>query len=195
MPRAYDDGMARRKVTYFHPRWRTPPKLSFGAANKSGGKGAGWTSFWIATTSLCLAVFAAIVIWGGGPSGQAAVIPQQPDPFRANFHICDSGPRITCVVDGDTIWFQGRKIRIADINTPETSQPGCASEARLGKSATFRLQALLNDGSFNLESIDRDTDKYGRELRIITRDGQSLGDILVDEGLAEEWQGYRRDWC
>ena len=46
-----------------------------------------------------------------------------------------------------------------------------------------------------LQHIDRDQDQYGRDLRIITRDGQSLGDTLVAEGLAERWQGYRRDWC
>jgi micrococcal nuclease len=54
---------------------------------------------------------------------------------------------------------------------------------------------LLNQGGFSLQSIDRDQDQYGRDLRIITRDGQSLGDILVAEGLAERWQGYRRNWC
>ena len=59
----------------------------------------------------------------------------------------------------------------------------------------MRLQALLNQGSFSLQSIDRDQDKYGRDLRIITREGESLGEILVAEGLAERWQGYRRDWC
>jgi hypothetical protein len=27
------------------------------------------------------------------------------------------------------------------------------------------------------------------------RGGESVGEVLVREGLAEEWQGYRRDWC
>lgn len=30
----------------------------------------------------------------------------------------------------------------------------------------------------------RDEDKYGRKLRIVMRDGESLGGALVDEGLA-----------
>jgi|GEM_PF-2787979 len=92
-------------------------------------------------------------------------------------------------------WYAGEKIRIADINTPEVGEPGCASEAALGARATTRLQALLNQGAFALEKVDRDRDKYGRLLRTVTRDGESLGAVLVDEGLAEEWQGYRRDWC
>jgi len=32
-------------------------------------------------------------------------------------------------------------------------------------------------------------------LRTATRDGASLGDALVREGLAEEWRGYRGSWC
>jgi len=30
-----------------------------------------------------------------------------------------SAPRITCVVDGDTVWFEGVKYRLAVIDTPE----------------------------------------------------------------------------
>jgi endonuclease YncB( thermonuclease family) len=33
------------------------------------------------------------------------------------------------VVDGDTFWYQGTKIRIADINAPEVSHPGCPQKA------------------------------------------------------------------
>jgi micrococcal nuclease len=84
---------------------------------------------------------------------------------------------------------------VADINTPEVSEPGCAREAELGAAATDRLQALLNEGAFELENVDRDRDQYGRLLRVVTREGESLGATMVAEGLAEEWQGYRRDWC
>lgn len=151
-----------------------------------------WPTFIIITVAMCTALFLAIFLSGGPATTTAAV---SIDPNRSSFGICFGPERITCVVDGDTIWFEGRKIRIADINTPEISSPGCASERQLGERAKMRLQALLNQGSFSLQSIDRDQDKYGRDLRIITRDGQSLGDILVAEGLAERWQGYRRDWC
>ena len=99
------------------------------------------------------------------------------------------------MVDGDTIRYQGEKIRIADINTPETFQAQCASERALGNRATQRLIVLLNQGAFTLEPIDRETDQYGRTLRIITRGGESLGDALVAEGLAEPWTGRRREWC
>lgn len=108
---------------------------------------------------------------------------------------CGKAKRINCVVDGDTFWHQGAKIRIADINTPETSRPGCAYEAGLGARATVRLTQLLNAGPFVLKQEGRDVDYYGRQLRTVTRDGRSLGRILVAEGLAENWTGRRRDWC
>ncbi|MEY4238391.1 MAG: Endonuclease YncB precursor [Pseudomonadota bacterium] len=117
------------------------------------------------------------------------------DKESAQFTICDGPVRTTCVVDGDTIWYRGEKIRIADINTPEVSEPECASEAELGERATERLTALLNEGKFTLEPVDREQDNYGRSLYVITRNGESLGDVLVEEGLAEEWQGYRKSWC
>ena len=65
----------------------------------------------------------------------------------------------------------------------------------MGERATSRLTALLNEGGFSLETIDRDEDRFGRKLRIITRGGESLGGTLVGEGLAEEWTGSRRSWC
>lgn len=151
-----------------------------------------WPGFVAITLALCTALFLAIFLSGGPAPSSAAV---GTDPYQASFDICFGRDRYSCVVDGDTIWFEGHKIRIADINTPEISKPGCASEERLGQQAKIRLQALLNQGSFSLQSIDRDQDQYGRDLRIITRDGESLGEILVAEGLAERWQGYRRNWC
>lgn len=99
-------------------------------------------------------------------------------------------------MDGDTIWLQGEKIRMADIDTPETHPSRCPKEARLGKAATLRLQALLNQGPFDLRPIRRDTDRYGRKLRIVERDGVSLGSILVREGLARPYTGGKRQpWC
>lgn len=103
--------------------------------------------------------------------------------------------RDACVVDGDTFWYRGTKIRIADINTPEISSPKCAFEAQLGARATTRLIQLLNEGEFALEPIDRSRDRYGRALYVVTRDGSSLGTRMVSEGLAERWNGFRREWC
>ena len=117
------------------------------------------------------------------------------DNEQGGFAVCGAGPRVTCVVDGDTFWFRGQKIRLADINTPEVSQPHCPQEEDLGQRATRRLVDLLNQGPFTLEIRGRETDRYGRLLRVATRGGESLGSVLVAEGLAEHWQGRRGSWC
>ncbi|WP_295531820.1 thermonuclease family protein [Novosphingobium sp. Chol11] len=117
------------------------------------------------------------------------------DTDRGAFASCSGSNRITCVVDGDTFWYRGRKIRIADINAPEVSRPGCAREAALGAAATRRLTELLNAGPFTLAIEGRETDRYGRALRVVLRRGISLGVQLEREGRAEPWRGRRGDWC
>ncbi len=113
----------------------------------------------------------------------------------ATFALCAPGPRNTCVVDGDTFWLNGEKVRIADINAPETHGAACASEAVRGAAATRRLIVLLNSGPFEMQTGSRERDRYGRLLRTVMRRGQSLGGQLVAEGLAESWQGSRGNWC
>lgn len=122
--------------------------------------------------------------------------PNPPMPAdRIEFGICSVGGGVNCVVDGDTFWMGGQRIRIADIDAPETHPPRCPAEAELGNRATIRLRELLNAGPVALEAVDRDEDVYGRKLRIVTRDGRSVGRQLVSEGLARDWTGSRRPWC
>ena len=122
-------------------------------------------------------------------------VPAESQLYSGQFGLCSGSVRVTCIVDGDTFWLDGTKIRIADINTPEVSSPQCSEEAALGRRATERLREMLNAGPFSLVRDGRDEDQFGRKLRVAMRDGQSLGGQLVAEGLAHEWQGYRRSWC
>lgn len=109
---------------------------------------------------------------------------------------CAGGIRVNCIVDGDTLWIGGVKIRIADIDTPEITEPRCAAEKALGDRATTRLLELVNAGPFQMRAwAGRDEDRYGRKLRVLVRDGRSIGDILVSEGLARSWTGKRQPWC
>lgn len=113
-----------------------------------------------------------------------------------SFGKCRSASATDCVIDGDTFRYQGETIRIADIDAPETRKAKCASEAELGARATIRLAALLSQGEFDLSGYDsRNRDQYGRLLRVVTRDGASIGRALVAEGLARRWEGRRRPWC
>jgi micrococcal nuclease len=114
---------------------------------------------------------------------------------HASFSYCHIGGGYNCVVDGDTIWLRGQKIRVADIDAPETHDYRCASEKALGDRATRRLHDLLESGPITLHPIDRDEDIYGRKLRIVQVNGKSVGDALVSEGLARWYGAGRRPWC
>ena len=100
------------------------------------------------------------------------------------------------VIDGDTFDYGSTRVRIADIDTPEV-RGQCPEETRLAARATQRMRALLAAGPFELHALGngRDEDGYGRKLRIVTRGGRSLGDVLVAEGLARTWTGRREPWC
>lgn len=112
-----------------------------------------------------------------------------------DYPVCTHGKRRDCVVDGDTFYHGVEKIRLADIDAPETHPPRCAHEADLGDRATVRLSQLLSAGAIELARFNRDTDRYGRKLRVAMRDGRSIGDMLVAEGLARTWTGKRQPWC
>jgi micrococcal nuclease len=130
-------------------------------------------------------------------AGASFVQPVAPQlaTLSGDFVPCVGGKPAECVVDGDTFHAGGQTWRIADIDAPEVFSPKCPAEKVLGDQATARLLALLDEGPVTLALADRDEDRYGRKLRILMRDGESLGMQLVAEGLAREWDGARRPWC
>ena len=117
--------------------------------------------------------------------------------YAARFGRCHVGGGTNCVVDGDTLWAGGEKVRIASIDTPETHPSRCPREAELGAAATRRLQAWLNQGPFELVgNPGRSHDSYGRRLAVPVRHGESVGAVLIAEGLARPYRGGpRAGWC
>lgn len=131
----------------------------------------------------------------GTATGKESVEARSVRTAAYTFGTCGRRPH-TCVVDGDTLWIEGEKIRIADIDTPEIGRPRCLAELQHGLRARDRLIDLLNRGRFELLSTPAgDSDRYGRKLRVITRSGESIGDQLVREQLARPWRGRRLPWC
>lgn len=115
--------------------------------------------------------------------------------IHAQFRMCGSGQRHTCVVDGDTIWLEGMNLRLEAYDTPEPHNDICggASEVALAKQASARLLELLNSYAFTVETFG--TDKYGRTLATIRIQGTDVGDILISEGLARRWPDGPEFWC
>ena len=167
---------------------------------------------------LGLLAYQALRLWPAPGAVPAPPAVQAPDPYaearrsRAILEAQEGAPprpadaaasgaseRVTTsvrVIDGDTFETGGLRVRVADIDTPEV-RGRCAYEIALAARATARMRALLAAGPFELHPLvdGRDEDVYGRKLRIVTRDGRSLGDVLVAEGLARTWSGRREPWC
>jgi micrococcal nuclease len=176
------------------PHWTTANAYSRGPKN---ARRSGWLTFvplWGGAALLGTAYGAG---WfdGIGKADQAQAVASVGTDERASFSFCHAGAGYNCVVDGDTIWLKGQKIRVADIDAPETHDYRCPSEKELGDRATRRLHDLLESGAITLQNIDRDEDDYGRKLRIVLVNGESVGDTLVSEGLARYYGSGRRPWC
>jgi micrococcal nuclease len=99
----------------------------------------------------------------------------------------------TDVYDGDSItldislglgvYLHNQKIRLLNIDAPEIR----GEERPLGLQARDRLRLLILDRKVLVRTkLDR-TGKYGRLLGTIYVDGVNINQLLLDEGLAEEY--------
>jgi endonuclease YncB( thermonuclease family) len=111
-----------------------------------------------------------------------------------SWHICGRfEKRITCVVDGDTFWFQGKKIRILGIDAPEV-EGACRRETRLASEATAYLTSLLNSGSVRIQF--QGYDQYGRHLAAVTVAAGPVDQLMIASGFAEPYgSGRPAPWC
>ena len=103
------------------------------------------------------------------------------------------------VVDGDTVRLSsGEKIRISNIDTPETPpRSSCPEEARLAQAATANLRGMVA-GARDVRFVpdwDRERDVYGRLLGRVVIDGVDVGEAQIAAGLAQRWEGHRAWWC
>jgi micrococcal nuclease len=152
-----------------------------------------WWQRWNLWRARNLALAALI---GGLAAQPANALASNVTSTSVHFDLCGQGARTNCFVDGDTIWYQGIKIRLATIDAPEIHDYKCSSELALGERSKVRLLELMNAGPFKVvRSGSRDEDRYGRKLRDIRRGGRSLSNILIGEGLAARWEGQKHAWC
>jgi micrococcal nuclease len=105
---------------------------------------------------------------------------------------CSGKVRVTCVVDGDTFWLDGEKIRLADIDAPE-SGGACQIEREIAAKASGRLAELLSSGTISIER--QGVDHYKRTLGVVSVDGVKVAEVLIREGIARPWRGRKEQWC
>ena len=112
--------------------------------------------------------------------------------FKNTFYYCGTSGLDNCVASGDTIWFHKQRIVLADIAAPATEKAQCQQERDRGFAAKVRLRELLNAGHFELASAGGTVSSA--EAQLVTRNGKSLGAILVSEGLASP-RSATPHWC
>jgi endonuclease YncB( thermonuclease family) len=115
------------------------------------------------------------------------------------------------VVDGDTVRYQGRTVRLVGFDTPETGDRAqCEYERALGARAATRLSELVKSGEPRLEFVPcacppgtegTASCNFGRSCGSLTIDGRDVGSILIAEGLARPFRcgsiscPRRAPWC
>lgn len=114
---------------------------------------------------------------------------------------------VTRVIDGDTVAFQASflppplkqelSIRVFGVDTPEKGfRAQCPSEAARGAAATEFTKKLVA-ASTQRQVVLMDWDKYGgRVLGDVLLNGQSLRNLLIQNGFAREYYGEAKtSWC
>ena len=111
------------------------------------------------------------------------------------------------VHDGDTFTIRGDgwspfpnlswSIRVRGIDTPELSSK-CKAEHELALRARDTADALIMQSGRYVWLQQVGHDKYGGrfDATVVLANGQSLGDILVNQGYAHSYDGGKKEpWC
>jgi len=98
------------------------------------------------------------------------------------------------VIDGDTIRFGRERIRILNIDAPETEgRAKCNAERRLASRATATLTEVIMGERLEVERHGKD--RFGRTLALIRVRGADVGEMLIKARVAVRWGNGRPDWC
>lgn len=98
-------------------------------------------------------------------------------------------------IDGDTFALSEERIRIENIDTPETgAHADCEREALLANDAASEASlALMMAKEIRVHRTGED--RYGRTLARVALNGQDFGEAMIAEAYAVEWSGRQHDWC
>ena len=110
------------------------------------------------------------------------------------------------VIDGDTVQVDASadmppelasiRVRLRDVDTPETWKPKCERERRAGNAATaFVKQRIASAGRVLVR--DPTWGKWGgRVIACLILDGRSLSKTLIAAGHGRAYDGGKRQgWC
>ena len=96
------------------------------------------------------------------------------------------------IVDGDTIYLNGEKIRFSGIDTPELKQT-CIKDGTKNTCGITAKQMLINKiGNNIVECISEGKDQYKRTLAECFVNDESLSGYLVRSGYAFAYRKYSK---
>ena len=96
------------------------------------------------------------------------------------------------VVDGDTIYLDGEKIRFTGIDTPELKQT-CINEAVIESCGVTAREILVDKvGDNKVTCISEGKDQYKRTLAECFVNNESLSKYLVRRGYAFAYRKYSK---
>ncbi|MCA1739889.1 MAG: thermonuclease family protein [Actinobacteria bacterium] len=101
----------------------------------------------------------------------------------------DATVTVSRVVDGDTVditpTVEGKdRVRLIGVDTPETKKPGCEKQP-YGEQASSFTESSLSGQEVGLEFDVEKTDRYGRLLAYVYKDGAMFNETLLEEGYAQ----------
>lgn len=102
------------------------------------------------------------------------------------------------VVDGDTVRFNGERLRLLAIDAPEISSPRCPAEYQAGTAAKNELSDFIFGRLVTVHYSGR-RDVFGRPLVRMSIDGKDAGKHLLSRDLAVRYAWGKRVsriyWC
>jgi endonuclease YncB( thermonuclease family) len=97
------------------------------------------------------------------------------------------------IIDGDTLEIHGTRIRLSEIDAPESNQlyhDEDSSLYRCGARAANDLDAFLARRPVSCTPMN--LDQYGRTVATCSAGGADLGEWLVTNGLALDWPQFSK---
>lgn len=172
-------------------------------------------------TAICLVLFACVMVWDArtapGEAGLRAAAPaqstagrvvrdRQPTSYSTSLPVSYDtekefpAPVNIRWVDGDSGWINGRAFRLYGVDAPEgsPSRADCQAERARSAQAKDAARALTSAGTVEVRG-SMGTDKYGRDILVLTVDGKDVAGSLVGHGHLQYWAYEagqdKPDWC
>lgn len=104
------------------------------------------------------------------------------------------------VIDGDTIEVCNEsgpeRIRIANLDAPESYRPACAKEKLAGIEAKQAATRFFVRPSVDLDIHRHSTDRYGRTVADVSVNGEDFRQYMIEYGYGVQWRfNKKHNWC